>query len=57
MVVNTYFTLTDPVQLLPRRLDDVSNFGAFSCLRISWQKQEIFFLGWLSSVLKEDILL
>lgn len=38
MVVNTYFALTDPMLLLPRRLDDVSNFGALPCLKISWQK-------------------
>lgn len=42
MVVNTYFALTDPMQLLPRRLDDVSNFGALPCLKISWQKWELF---------------
>lgn len=38
MVVNTYFALTDLIQLLSRRLDDVSNFGSLPCLKISWQK-------------------
>jgi len=38
MVVNAYFASTDPAQLLPRSLDDVSNVGALPCLKISWQK-------------------